>query len=206
MKNKMFVFVLIFLPFLFLNTQVKARLPETGTVGQAEKRVEGSTAVQVEAKKLDNRAEILAAYLARFNSPLQYHAQDFINAANEYNLDWKLLPSIAGVESTFGKAIPGGFNGWGWGVYGTQAIYFNSWKEAIFTVAKGLRENYLNKGLTNPYSINRIYAASPYWGGKVSYFMNDLEKFANTFEGEDIQASIGFVPKIAALSGQLALR
>lgn len=174
---------------------------------RAEKKMEITDQVtQVQSRKLDSKAEILAAYLKKFDSPLQYHAQDFIDAANEYNLDWKLLPSIAGVESTFGKAIPGGFNGWGWGVYGTQAIYFSSWREAIFTVAKGLRENYLNKGLTNPYSINRVYAASPYWGGKVSYFMNDLEKFANTFEGENMQANIGFVPKIAAISGQLALR
>ncbi|MDD5147309.1 MAG: hypothetical protein PHV63_02010 [Candidatus Daviesbacteria bacterium] len=194
-KLKIFYFLLTLL-FLFPNMQVRA-----------EKKMEITDQVtQVQSRKLDSKAEILAAYLKKFDSPLQYHAQDFIDAANEYNLDWKLLPSIAGVESTFGKAIPGGFNGWGWGVYGTQAIYFSSWREAIFTVAKGLRENYLNKGLTNPYSINRVYAASPYWGGKVSYFMNDLEKFANTFEGENMQANIGFVPKIAAISGQLALR
>ncbi|MDD5415960.1 MAG: hypothetical protein PHE48_03090 [Candidatus Daviesbacteria bacterium] len=194
-KLKIFYFLLTLL-FLFPNMQVRA-----------EKKMEiTDQVIQVQSRKLDSKAEILAAYLEKFDSPLQYHAQDFIDAANEYNLDWKLLPSIAGVESTFGKAIPGGFNGWGWGVYGTQAIYFSSWKEAIFTVAKGLRENYLNKGLTNPYSINRVYAASPYWGGKVSYFMNDLEKFANAFEGGDMQANIGFVPKIAAISGQLALR
>ncbi len=66
----------------------------------------------VEAKKLDRKAEILAQYLAKYNSPLQYHAQDFIDAANTYKLDWKLVASIAGVESTFGKFIPGGYNGW----------------------------------------------------------------------------------------------
>lgn len=162
---------------------------------------------QIEAKQMDNQAKILAEYLSKYNSPLQYHAQDFIDAANEYNLDWKLLPSIAGVESTFGKHIPGGYNGWGWGVYGTQAIYFKSWREAIFTVAKGLRENYLNKGLNDPYSINRSYAASPHWGYKVTYFMNDLEKFAITFETKNKQAdAMGFTPKIAAISSQPAFR
>lgn len=197
MKKKLLLSILLILPFLFPYTSVKA-----------EKKIEVPIpTVEIQAKKLDSRSEILAAYLAKFNSPLQYHAQDFIDASNTYSLDWKMLPAIAGVESTFGKFIPGGFNGWGWGVYGTQAIYFNSWNEAIFTIAKGLRENYLNKGLQDPYSINRVYAASPYWGGRVSYFMADLEKFANSFEPETTQTkNMGTAPKIAATSGQLALR
>ena len=158
----------------------------------------------VEAKKLDKQAEVLAAYLKKYDSPLQYHAQDFIDAAKKYNLDWKLVPAIAGVESTFGKQIPGGFNGWGWGVYGTQAIYFDSWTEGIFTVSKGLRENYLDKGYTEPYSINRIYATSPAWGSKVTYFMADLEKFSSQFEIDNRKISDN--PKIAAVSATPVLR
>jgi len=161
----------------------------------------------ISGKKLDKKATILAQYLARFNSPLQYHAQDFIDAAETYQLDWKMVPAIAGVESTFGKFIPGGYNAWGWGVYGTQAIYFDSWRDGIFTIAKGLREGYLNKGLTDPYSINRVYAASPHWGGKVSFFMQDLEKFASQLEAEEQKtAEVGSAPNIAATSGQLALK
>lgn len=147
-------------------------------------------AAQIEVKSLDGEAKVLSNYLAKYNSPLQYHAQDFIDAAKEYDLDWRLVAAISGVESTFGKQIPGGYNAWGWGVYGTQAIYFDSWKDGIYTVSKGLRENYLNKGLTDPYQINRIYAASPRWGSKVSFFMKDLDNFS----------------KVAALSGQLNLR
>lgn len=198
MNKRIFVFLLLILPFLFLNRRVSA-----------EKLVEKNNppVAEVEAKKLDNKANILAKYLAKFDSPLQYHAQDFIDASTTYQLDWKMLPAIAGVESTFGKFIPGGYNAWGWGVYGTQAIYFTSWREGIFTIAKGLREGYLNKGLTDPYSINRVYAASPFWGGKVSYFMRDLENFANQFEAEEPKtAAVGSAPNIAAISGQLALR
>ena len=154
----------ILLTFLLLSPIGKA---------EAENVIENNTSSeQIQAKKLDNRAVILTKYLAKYNSPLQYHAQDFIDAAKTYDLDWKMVVSIAGVESTFGKHIPGGYNGWGWGVYGTQAIYFESWKDGIYTVSKGLREGYLNKGLTDPYSINRVYAASPTWGKNVTYFMN----------------------------------
>lgn len=132
----------------------------------------------IEAKSLDEKALVLRDYLAQHNSPLQYHAQDFIDAASIYEVDWKLVPAIAGVESTFGKAIPGGYNGWGWGVYGDQAIYFSSWREGIFEVTKGLKEHYINQGLTTPFAMNRIYATSPFWGGKVTYFMQDIEKFS----------------------------
>lgn len=158
---------------------------------------------EVESKKLGKEAKILSAYLAQFDSPLQYHAQDFIDAAKTYNLDWKLVSAIAGVESTFGKQIPGGYNAWGWGVYGNQAIYFDSWKDGIFTVSKGLRENYLDKGLTDPYSINRVYAESRTWGSNVAYFMQDLEKFAQDNEAKNQPFKIDGNEKIAAVSGQL---
>lgn len=168
--------------------------------------VSNSEIEEIVSKKLDPQAEILANYLAQFDSPLQYHAQDFVDAARVYGLDWKMLPAIAGVESTFGKHIPGGYNAWGWGVYGDQAIYFSSWREGIFTLAKGLKENYINKGLTQPYSMNRVYAASPHWGGKVTYFMQDLDKFGAQFSSNkvDLSRSIS-TPKIAAISGELVL-
>lgn len=197
MKTKFLVFLLIVLFSQLVNKPAIA-----------EKLVDENAAQsQIEAKKLDPKAKILAAYFAQFDSPLENHAQDFIDASNAYNLDWKLVAAIAGVESTFGKHIPGGFNAWGWGVYGTQAIYFNSWRDGIFTVSKGLRENYLNKGLNDPYAINRIYAASPTWGSHVTFFMAEIEKFANQFEADPIQPErIGMAPSIAAVSGQLALK
>ena len=81
---------------------------------------------EIVAKKMDRNAVILSAYLSKHNSPMQYHAQDFIDAAKTYELDWKMLPAIAGVESTFGKKIPGGYNAYGWGIYGSNRIYFKS--------------------------------------------------------------------------------
>lgn len=159
---------------------------------------------EIEVKQLDKRAKILADYLATHNSPLEYHAQDFIDAANKYSLDWKLVAAISGVESTFGKFIPGGFNGWGWGVYGTQALYFESWRDGIYTVSRGLRENYIDKGYTEPYSMNRIYAESPTWGSKVTYFMKEIEGFAKGYElGGPGRAELNSETKIAVFSGQL---
>lgn len=171
----------------------------------ADKVVEKNPqAEQINPKQLDPQAQVLAAYLAKHNSPLQYHAQDFVDAARQYDLDWRLVAAISGVESTFGKFTPGGYNGWGWGVYGTQSLYFKSWREGIYTVSQGLKENYVNRGLTNPYLMNRTYAASPRWGGKVTYFMKDIEKFAKAYESAEQIAQVNIpIIKIAAISGQL---
>ncbi len=173
--------LLVFSLFLFLLAPLNISHPAVAGDAPAVP----TQKMEIEAKQLDQRAVILHDYLAKYDSPLQDHAQDFVDAADTYNVDWKLVPSIAGVESTFGKNIPGGYNGWGWGVYGDQAIYFTSWRSGIFTVTQGLRENYLNKGLTDPYQINYAYAASPAWGGHVSYFMNDLNRFAQTYTDTD---------------------
>lgn len=197
MKRKLLVFALASFSIIFSSRPA---------AGEKPMETKAETSEIIAAKKLDNKAKILSKYLASYNSPMQYHAQDFIDASETYGLDWKLLPSIAGVESTFGKQIPGGYNAWGWGVFGDQAIYFTSWRDGMFTIARGLRENYLNKGLTDPYAINRIYASSPHWGKNVTYFMGDLEKFANKYKSDEQEISaILTVPSIAAVSGQLAL-
>lgn len=166
MKN--IILLLITLPLLPLTNLSLGRevqpVPETREVRPVEKRV------------LDQRAEILADYFASYNSPLQYQAQDFIDAADQYGVDWRLTPAISGVESTFGKNSYG-YNAWGWGIYGDNRLNFSSWRDGIYTVTAGLREGYIDKGLKDPFAMNKVYAASPSWGWKVNYFMKDLEKF-----------------------------
>ena len=161
-------------------------------------------------EKNDTRVEILEAYLKKYNSPLKEEAKNFIDAADEYKIDWRLVPAITGVESTFGKFTPGNnsypsYNGWGWGVYGTQALYFKSWKEGIYTVSEGLRLHYYNQGLTNPYAINRVYAASPTWGAHVSYFIADIEKFEKEYVGKsgtNVSAQPDIDTQIAGVSAE----
>lgn len=167
----------------------------------------------IEAKEIDPRTMALRAYLEKRNSPLKDNAHDFIEAADMYGVDWKLVPAIAGVESGFGKHTPGNaykpsYNGWGWGVYGNQALYFPSWKDAIHTVTRGLKTGYIDKGLTTPAAMNRKYASSPTWGSKVTYFLNDLEKHAQTYkplpEVEEIQPDRS--TNVAAASAKLNSR
>ena len=53
---------------------------------KAEAANENDTTEQIAARQLSREAQILASYLAKFNSPLQYHAQDFIDSAKTYPL------------------------------------------------------------------------------------------------------------------------
>ncbi|MDO8618980.1 MAG: hypothetical protein Q7R49_03500 [Candidatus Daviesbacteria bacterium] len=175
-------------------------------VAMAEQKQATQSVTTVDARQLDTRAQILRDYLQRYDSPLQNHAQDFVDAADQYGLDWKLVASISGVESTFGKFIPGGYNAWGWGVYGNQALGFNSWKDGIYTVSKGLKEGYVDKGLTDPLAMNRVYAASPVWGSHVSYFLQDLAKFSQTYDNRQPQQTKSIFTKTAAASAQLAYK
>lgn len=112
--------------------------------------------------------------LDKYNAPLSNQADSFIASCKGYDLDCYLLPSISGLESTFGEYVyPNSYNPFGWG---GGTIIFNSWEDGITTVAKGLRENYINKGADSIEQIGRIYSESPTWAPRVRYFMNEFQK------------------------------
>lgn len=133
--------------------------------------------------KVDNRAKALRAYLEKNNSSLADSAETFVEQADKYNIDWKLVAAISGLESGFGKHIPyNSYNAWGWGVYGTNVHYFTSWDDGIETISKGLRKRYMDKwGATDVYAIGKFYASSPTWAVRVEMFMNKIDAFYNDF-------------------------
>ena len=170
MKKLQIFLVVILLLILSKNTAI------------ATDQAYGSSAVLASAiddRTNDNRAQILEDFLNSYNSPLSAYSGDFVKSADKYNLDWRLVASIAGVESTFGKHIPyNSQNAWGWGIYGDNVLRFNSWPEAIETISKGLREGYLKDNPeSNPYVIGPTYAASPTWAVRVDYFMQKIEDY-----------------------------
>ena len=133
-----------------------------------------SGVLKTEPIQLDNRLEKLTAFLEKYDSPLVPYAETFIFMADKYQIDWKLLPAITGVESTFGKQIPfNSYNAYGWN---NGNYRFQSWEDSIEIVSKALKEKYYNRGLDNPYKIGRVYAPpSPFWGNRVNNFMKMIE-------------------------------
>jgi len=169
MKKLIIILILIFTAFV---SQGKAHALEAS----------GSSATlksKVAENKVDNRAEILKGFLEQYNSPMVNEAENFVKYADKYDLDWRLVASIAGLESGFGKHIPyESYNAWGWGVYGDNVIRFESWEEGIETISHGLRTRYLkDRPESDPYVIGPTYASSPTWAVRVTFFMNRMEEY-----------------------------
>ena len=61
----------------------------------------------------DARLKSLQKFFGKANCPAERYSQVFLEAADAYDLDWRLLPSISFVESTGGKAARNNnFFGW----------------------------------------------------------------------------------------------
>ncbi len=167
--------------FLLLTAFLLQPFGQQHVFAQAEKQAGASATATSSVSELsqDRRIQILRVYLQTYNSPLAPYADVFVKEADKNNIDWKLLVSISGVESTFGQQIPYDCNNaWGWGIYGNNRTCFTSWDEAIKTISQGLRENYINKGAQDVYQIGKLYAASPTWAVRVDGFMHQIDAFA----------------------------
>lgn len=147
-------------------SRVYAALPDN--IG----KVEGFATTQ------DARAEIIRQYLEKYNSPLEPYSQELVDVSDRYDLDFRLLTAIAQQESNLCKKIPSGtYNCWGWGIHSRGTLGFASYPEAIDAVAKGLREDYLDKGYTTPEEIMSKYTplSSGSWAAGVEQFLTEME-------------------------------
>ena len=152
----------------------------------AQDPIAGSSAALTinEPEIKDERVEKLTKFLNSHDSPMTDVAAVFVQKADEYDLDWKLVAAIAGVESTFGKHIPSNSsNAWGWGIpTGAQyGIGFTSWQDGIATVSYGLKTRYIDRGADTVEKMSPIYAPpSTTWAGKVRNLMDKIENFKST--------------------------
>lgn len=126
----------------------------------------------------DARVELVRQFFKRYGSPLEPYATDVVEAADKYNLDFRLIPAIAMQESNVcKKIIPNSFNCWGYGIYGTKVTRFKNFQEGIEIVSRGLSRNYTGMGLTTPEEIMKKYTPSSNgsWAFGVNQFMEELE-------------------------------
>lgn len=129
---------------------------------------------------MDARAKIIENFFKNYKAPLSEYSDVFIQVAEKFELDWRLLPAIAMQESNGGrKVINDSFNPFGYGIYGKLVIKFKSWEEAIEKVGKALKEDYLNQGLKTPFQIMAKYnppslTKNGAWGKGVISFMEEL--------------------------------
>lgn len=113
-----------------------------GVLGIAAASVHSDQDVTKNRKKFDLREVILRKFLRDKHCPDQEFSEVFIAEADAHHLDWRLLPSLAFVESGGGRNAKGN-NLFGWANGKTT---FNSIGEAVHTVASTLAKGTAYRG------------------------------------------------------------
>lgn len=122
--------------------------------------------VKAHVKEQDPRLSLLKQFFEERDCPVSIHAAEFIRAADENSLDWRLLPSISIVESSGGKYFRNN-NIFGWD---SPSGKFPSIQAAIHMVASrlGTSKLYKNKDVEG---ILRTYNTNADYPGKVKRLM-----------------------------------
>lgn len=132
--------------------------------------------------KRQKEITVVRSFLQKYHSPLADSAQDFVDSSYIYGLDYRLLPAIAGTESTFGQHTPScaSSNPFGWSSSTSPCGFyrFQSYHEAIWTVAKALGTNATYKDFQASGDVGilaRNYNnGETHWIYSVQYFMEEL--------------------------------
>ena len=126
----------------------------------------------------DARPLILKDLLMSYNSPLSEYSELLVKTSDKYGFDWKILTAIALKESGACRVIPeNSHNCWGWGIHSEGTLMFDNYEEAIETVSKGLKQNYIDKGYVSVEDIMKKYANpnSTTWADGVNYYIEKLK-------------------------------
>lgn len=150
----------------------------------AEEHVAGESAIvktEISDNGYDYRVYNLQKFLEKYNSPLVEYSEEFVAYADIYGIDYRLVPAITGVESTFGKHIPyESYNAYGWA---NGDYKFNSWEDSIDHVSMTLKTKYIDLGAPSIAKIAKRYAPpSTTWGTKVTYFVSKIDTLPLTFD------------------------
>lgn len=121
-----------------------------------------------DAQKVEN----IRRYLAGRNAPLANYAEEFVKAADHYEIDYRIVAAISVIESGGGKHNFRPHNAWGWG-----RMSFNDWTEGIWTVSGGV-SRYYARGMTTPQLMAPVYCPpnAVNWANNVTFVMNQIGK------------------------------
>ena len=128
----------------------------------------------------DARATLVATFLERYNSPLQpysYYGQLFVNLADKYEFDFRLLPAIAMQESNLCKNIPiDSYNCLGFGIHERGTLAFENFDANFQRAARELKMYYIDEGLTTPQEIMTKYTpgSKGSWADSVNQWMTEM--------------------------------
>lgn len=150
-----------------------------------------ATGAKTEVQIADARAEIVAEFLERHDSPLEpydHFGRVLVETADRYDLDYRLLPAIMMQESNLCKRIPeGSYNCLGFGIHERGTLGFASYEEGFDRAARELKERYVDIGLTTPEDIMKKYTPSSNgsWAFSVNQWIVEMEYNDRDFAREN---------------------
>jgi hypothetical protein len=132
------------------------------------------------ATSSDSRAVKIDAYFAKNNLPLTGYGYAFVETADKYDLDYRLLPAIAMRESTGGKfACPNDkTNVFGWA---SCKRTFDSYEHSIDSVGAHLSGNI--KSTAGYYKTKSIPAKLKRYNSVIPSYTADIYSIMNRIEG-----------------------
>lgn len=117
----------------------------------------------------DPRFHKIKAYFKRCSCPMAEYAEDLLDAADLHKLDWRLLPSLALVESSGGKVYMNN-NVFGWDSCRQK---FPSIRAGIHVVAERLANSPYYRGKTLEGKL-RTYNQNPRYAATVKRVMSKI--------------------------------
>lgn len=176
-------------PAVTPSQEVTLLTPQNQPVVEDNGEVQGVTTV-VETE--DARAEIVANFLKRYDSPLKpydYFGKKLVEIADRYNLDFRLLPAIAMQESNLCKKTPEGtHNCLGFGIHERGTLGFDSYEAGFERAAREIKANYVDIGLTTPSEIMTKYTpgSNGSWAESVNQWMAEM-RYDDRASGKELK-------------------
>lgn len=129
----------------------------------------------------DARTEIVTRFLDRYHSPMtphSYYGRFFVELADKYQIDFRLLPAIAMQESQLCKnthsQAPN--NCLGFGIHSGGTLDFDSYEDGFERAAQELKAYYIDEGRILISELAQKYNGGDYesWAAAVNQFMTEM--------------------------------
>jgi hypothetical protein len=166
--------IIVFLFFLAICVWLwKSDKPTPATIPKPNPVSVQPTPTPTPALPEDPRIAHLTSFFEHYKCP-SYNfdlISDYLHAADEHNLDYRLLPAISIAESSCGQhACPNNF--WGWN--SCQDDFFTDPAQGIQYIASKLESGDYYRGKTLEQKLHS-YNPNPSYAGKIIGFMKEIE-------------------------------
>lgn len=123
---------------------------------------------------IDHRPAELAEFLLKNKCPKPYYIKEYLNAADKYKIDFRLLPAISVQESGCGRNACGdGIRRWGFG--SCNGYNFKTVAQGIDYVSNALANGNYYRGKTVTQKLKTYNKENPNYFNEVEGLMNQMK-------------------------------